>query len=50
MEIKKYQLLICLLFSVITVTVVNGKKLPLFDKIIFIDPGHPSYLFPKVEV
>lgn len=40
MEIKKYQLLICLLFSIMTMTVVNGKKLPLSDKIIFVDPGH----------
>lgn len=43
MEIKKYQLLICLLFSLMTVTVVNGKKLPLSGRIIFVDPGHGGY-------
>lgn len=40
MEIKKYRLLICLLFGMMTITVVNGKKLPLSDKVIFVDPGH----------
>lgn len=43
MEIKKYQLLICLLFSIMMMTVVNGKKLPLSDRVIFVDPGHGGY-------
>ena len=40
MEIKKYRLFICMLFCIITMAVVNAQKLPLSNKIIFVDPGH----------
>lgn len=48
----KYKIYILILF-ILTLGSINyisakNNELPLFGKVIYLDPGHPSYLFPSV--
>lgn len=44
MFIKKYRLIILILFiTLFFVNRVDGSELPLFQKVIVVDPGHDGY-------
>lgn len=49
---KKINFLLLSLFMAMTVTITKVyakiNQLPLLGNTIYIDPGHPSYLFPNI--